>query len=118
MNILVIDSEKFFMESFGRYLQRATQSEIQYATTFQNAIHLLENNCFDLIITDITLPDAEKEDWLMKIEQLNPGQKLIILSSYLLPKKLCLPENLNIIGYFEKPFDAKIIVNIINQLTN
>ncbi|HDQ00305.1 MAG TPA: response regulator [bacterium] len=118
MKILVIDNEKSFAESFGQYLKSTANAEITLANTVKQALNLINQNCYDLIITEVSLPDAENENWLMKIDNINPGQKLIILTSHLFPCNLSLSEKLNIIGYFEKPFDANIILNLINQLTN
>jgi hypothetical protein len=63
------------------------------------------------------LPDSQSDDWLLEIGNINPGQNLVIMSSYPIPAKISSSDKLNIIGYFEKPFDIKIIINLINQLT-
>ncbi|UCE04992.1 MAG: hypothetical protein JSW07_15395, partial [bacterium] len=82
----------------------------------EDALKLLSQTPFDLVVSDLSLPDSPDDDWLLELGKINPGQKLIIISSYQIPQKLSLSDKLNIIGYFEKPFDVNKIVNSINQL--
>lgn len=118
MNVLLIENEKFFAENLCNYLKSSTKINIQHATKIKNALSLLSKKKFDLVVSEIRLPDSANDDWLLEIGKLNPKQKLIIMSSYHLPNNLNLSDKLNIIGYYEKPFDVKIIANLIQQLTN
>ena len=118
MNVLVIENEEFLAENLCQYLKQATEINIEYATKVNGALKLLSQKQFDLIVSDLWLPDSKNDEWILEIGKINPGQKIIIMSSYQMPKNLSLSDKLNIIGYFEKPFDIKIIGNLINQLTN
>jgi DNA-binding NtrC family response regulator len=118
MNVLLIENEEFFAENLCDYLKGSANINIQYATKVEKALSLLSKQQFDLVVSEIQLPDSVNDEWLLEIGKLNPKQKLIIMSSHQVPKNLSLSEELNIIGYFEKPFDVKIIANLIKQLTN
>ena len=118
MNILIIEREELLALNLCRYFEAIKHIQTQYVTTFEDAAKLLSQQKFDLVISDFCLPDCENEGKLFEIDNLNPGQKLIIISSYQMPKNLSLSSKLNIIGYFEKPFDVKIIANLVKQLNN
>lgn len=118
MNVLVIENEEFLAENLCQYLKQIKDLGVNYVSCMKEALQLLSQKTFDLVVSDLWLPDSKSDDWLLEIGELNPGQNLVIMSSYPIPSKISASEKLNIIGYFEKPFDMKIIVNLINQLTN
>jgi DNA-binding NarL/FixJ family response regulator len=118
MNILLIENEEFFAQNLCDYLRKSARATVQCVSHVHKALDLLAKNKFDLVVSELRLPDTHSEDWLLEIGKINPKQKLIIISSYQMPKNLTLTDKLNIIGYYEKPFDAKIIANLIQQLTN
>jgi len=117
MKILVIENEEFLAENLCQYLKTIENLSIEYVTSAHKALQLLSQMTYDLVVSDLWLPDSKSDDWLLEVGKVNPRQNLIIMSSYPIPPTISSSENLNIIGYFEKPFDMKIIVNLINQLT-
>jgi len=118
MNILLIENEEFFADNLCNYLSTLTNVKVTCATRVAKAMEMLSKDKFDLVVSELRLPDTQNENWLLEIGKINPKQKLIIISSYQMPKNLTLSDKLNIIGYYEKPFDAKIIANLIQQLIN
>ena len=118
MNVLLIENEEFFVGNLCDYLQRSTNVKVQYATRVKKALDLLADQNFDLVVTELWLPDSTSDDWLLEIGKINPNQKLIIMSSHSMPNTVKPSDKLNIIGYYEKPFDVQIIANLIKQLTN
>lgn len=118
MNILVIENEEFLAENLCQYIKQIKDVDVNYVACVAHALQLLSQKEFDLVISDIWLPDSKSEEWLLEIGKLQPGQNMIIMSSYPIPSNISSSDSLNIIGYFEKPFDIKIIVNLINRLTN
>jgi DNA-binding NtrC family response regulator len=117
MNILVIENEEFLAENLCQYLKKIENLNIEYVTSAKKALQFLSQQTYDLVISDLWLPDSKSDEWLLEVGRINPGQNLVIISSYPIPKRISTSDQLNIIGYFEKPFDMKIIVNLINHLT-
>lgn len=115
MKILVIDNEEFFAENLCRYLKRYGENQAQYVTTTEMAMQIISQDQFDLILSDLQLPDSASENWVLQIGENNPGQKIVIMSSYPIPEKVAMSDKLNIIRYFEKPFDLQQIIKVINQ---
>ena len=116
MNVLVIDNEQFLADNLCQYIKQIKDLRVNYVTCVTEALKLLSHEKFDLVISDLWLPDCKSDDWLLEIGKINPGQNLIIMSSYPIPARLSSSDVVNIIGYFEKPFDMRIIINLINQL--
>ena len=57
-SILIIDDEIFLLEMYEKILTKFGYT-IQTAQTGENAICLLEANSYDLVITDILLPEID-----------------------------------------------------------
>ena len=118
MDVLVIDNEEFLAENLCSYLQQTTPIGIQYVTTVKGALELIAEKKFNIVVSDLQLPDSIDDNWLLEIGRINPGQKLIIISSHEIPHEVNNSQSLNIVGYFEKPFDMDKLVNLINQTFN
>lgn len=116
MNVLVIDNEEFLVENLCQYLKQIKDLSVKYVTCVKDALDLLSQTSFDLVVSDLWLHDTKSDDWLLEIGKIKSGQNIVIMSSYAIPAKISSSDQLNIIGYFEKPFDVKIFVNLINQL--
>ncbi|MBN2009532.1 response regulator [candidate division KSB1 bacterium] len=110
MNVLVIENEQFLAENICQFLQQQDGVNIEHIGRVRDALDILSHRSFDLVLSDIQLPDAPDDNWLLEIGKIYPGQKVIVMSSHKLPDKIKTSKSLNIIGYFEKPFD-------MNQLT-
>lgn len=115
MKVLIIENEEFFAENLCQYLKLHNDIDIQFVTRVSAALQLIKESDFDLIISDLSLPDSSDKDWLLDIGKIKSGQKLVIISSYQIPVNIEQSADLNIIGYFEKPFDVKNIKNLITN---
>jgi DNA-binding NtrC family response regulator len=118
LDVLVIDDEEFLVDSLCKLLMRLPNLKLQCATSVRKATELFMQASFDLVISDLKLPDARNDDWLIDLVKLNSPQNIIIISSYEIPAKLLKSKHLNIISYFEKPFDVNKIIEAIKQLNN
>ena len=116
MKILVIDKDKFLAENLCAYLKQNPEIQIRCISTMSDVLYQTSKDKYDLIISELFMPGTESENWLLKVDETNPGQKFVVISSYQIPKTINLSDKLNIIGYFEKPFDVKIIANLIQLL--
>ncbi len=113
MNILIIEDQKFLAENLCLYLQMRTNFDVQYVTSAQKALNLLDSQQYRLIISDLKLRDSAQGEWLRKVGQRYRGQHALIISSEPIPDNLAEEYNINIIAYFEKPFDVAELTNFI-----
>lgn len=121
MKILIIDDEEFFIENLAQYLKKKIPAEISYVSRAEEALNLLEKEKFDLVICDLNLPHQAEGELVLRINQLVPDQKFIIISviaEHELPKVIRENKKLHIVAYFEKPFNIVLIRNKILTLKN
>ncbi|MBD3290636.1 response regulator [candidate division KSB1 bacterium] len=118
MDVLLIDDEEFLVDSLCELLTQLPNLRLNYATSVGKATQLCIQFSYDLIISDLKLPDAENDCWLIELAKHNSPQKVIIMSSYEIPGELAKSNHLDIVSYFEKPFDVHKIIEAIEQLNN
>ena len=103
--ILIVDDE----ESIGWSLEEVFTDAgycTRYAATFREAIELLEQEIFDLIITDIKLGDGNGIEILKRGKKLQPGMGMIVMTAYGSLSTALKSIKLRVNDYIIKPFDV------------
>lgn len=103
MRVLTVDDHVIFQQALSLVLEHRMGLPVTAAaTTGAEALSLVENSSFDLILMDVHLPDANGIDISRTILQHHPEAKIIILSSEADPR--CVDEALlaGILGYVLK----------------
>ena len=79
--ILIVEDEDTLCESLQRVFRREGY-EVDIADSAETAFRLLENNAFDLILTDVILPGISGIELIARYKEQNPNQKVIIMTAY------------------------------------
>jgi len=116
--VLLCEDERDAREILGFYLNNIFE-EVVIAKDGQEGLSIYKDNLdaresFDLILTDIKMPNMDGIAMLEAIYALNPKQKFIIVSAYKDEEKLLKSINLRVLGYFVKPLNVD---NIMEMLT-
>lgn len=113
-NILVVDDEPDVLEIFkdvfkkeGYYVSTASDSE--------EAIKLLHENPFDVLITDICLPGEDGIGLIKKTKQHWPKMPMIAMTGYGSDKVLLECINADCFGYVDKPFDWEYMKLLVKK---
>ncbi|MDO5555672.1 MAG: response regulator transcription factor [Clostridia bacterium] len=87
----------------------------QYGTNVKKAKGILENNTFDLIILDITLPDGNGFDFCKYVKE-NTEIPVIFLTAKDEEEDVVLGLNLGAEDYVIKPFRTRELISRINNI--
>jgi len=79
--ILIVEDEDTLCTSLQRVFRRDGY-EADIADSAETAFGILENNTYDLIVTDIILPGISGIELISRYKEQNPGQKVIIMTAY------------------------------------
>ncbi|MGM0519158.1 MAG: response regulator [Campylobacterota bacterium] len=104
--ILVIDDETEILNMLSRYLNRSGNYAV---TTYANplvAIDNLKGSEYDLVLLDIMMPQMNGLDALEKIKEINPKQKIIMMTAYSTLDKVLKSHKEGATNYVMKPFDS------------
>lgn len=77
--LLIVEDEETLSESLKRVFMREGY-DVETADSAENALNLLRERYFDLIIADIILPGLTGIDLLRKSREYNPDQIVIIIT--------------------------------------
>ena len=80
-SILVVDDEKITRRNLRHVLTREGYQVVTAADGLE-AIDLLNNRCFDVVITDLKMEQADGMQVLEAAEQKNPDTEVIIITGY------------------------------------
>ncbi len=79
--ILVVDDEEIIRDSIGFILEKEGYT-VQKAKNGAVALKMLDENLFDLVITDIEMPELRGTELLEKISERFPQTFVIIITAY------------------------------------
>ena len=112
--ILVIDDEDIVLIS----CKRALLPEGFEVKTAQNGIEglkMIEEERFDLVFTDLKMPDIDGMEVLRIIKQRWPETGVIIITGYQTVDSAVKAIKLGAYDYIEKPFTPDGIINAVNS---
>ncbi len=113
--ILVVDDDKSIRLVLSTALTRSGFLVKTSATT-AGFWSLLNDDEFDVMITDVGLPDGDTLDSLPKIQSLNPKMKIIVISAKSTLITAVRAEKKGAFYYFPKPFDLDELIGLVNKI--
>jgi len=82
--ILFVDDEQFILSGMKRIFKiMASELDVIFASSGREALDLLKNDNFDIVISDMYMPEFSGLDILTSARDINPNTVRIILSGYL-----------------------------------
>lgn len=116
--ILIIDDEPTILLMMKKMIERAGY-EVDLASNGLNGIAMLKNISFDLVITDIIMPEKEGLEIISELRRDYPDIKIIAISGggRLSPEGyLVSADLLGADRVLKKPFERKDLITAINDL--
>jgi CheY-like chemotaxis protein len=107
--ILVVDDEPPIRSLFTAILQDAGFF-VSEATTGRQALHLLEERYFELVILDLSMPDIDGFDLLKIVRQELPHVKVLVISGYMQGPMLEAAKLFGAVGTLSKPSAPKTLL--------
>ncbi len=83
IKILIIDDEELICWSLKTSFERYNEFAVSCAHTSDDALRNILENQYDVVITDLKLPDANGAELLGKIKGLVQNTPVIVMSAYL-----------------------------------
>jgi CheY-like chemotaxis protein len=112
--ILVVDDEAGYRELLAKMLTKVGYRVIT-AADGNEALTLLENSHFNLIISDVFMPNLNGYALAARIRATNPDVPIILISGYLSQES---PKNLlgGSTEFIAKPLDSELIIATVQRL--
>jgi DNA-binding response OmpR family regulator len=113
--ILLVDDNDEFREQSSQLLRRAKHTVIT-AANGNEAMRLVQDNAFDLVITDLIMPEKEGIETIVKMRKKNPTLKIIAISGGGLAAPedyLVMARKLGAAQTLAKPFSGKELLTAV-----
>ena len=113
-NILLVDDEEPILASVG-WLLRTNNFGVETAASGEEAIAILRERRFDLVVTDLVMPEADGITVLEAAKSLYPGIGVIILTGYGDIGSAVRTLQLGADDYLQKPCDVDELISKANR---
>jgi CheY-like chemotaxis protein/predicted regulator of Ras-like GTPase activity (Roadblock/LC7/MglB family) len=113
--ILLVDDEPNVVKSCARMLELEGFA-VQGVTSGTEAINLYQNNNFDLVLTDLKMPDADGLEVLTAVREHNPSAAVVIFTAYGTKESVVEALRLGAREFLEKPLDTKSLVATVRRI--
>ncbi len=113
--ILVVDDEASIRDLCARVLRR-NGFHVTMATTGEEAVHHLQHESFDLVITDIRMPGISGVDVLTIAKALHPSIAVILITGFGTTETLARANQSSADRILTKPFDALELLATVRKI--
>lgn len=112
--ILIVDDEILVRDFLAETLRRKGL-DIHTAENGQKAFQILKENSFDLVITDMKMPDFTGIEVLKKVKELSPSTVVIVITAFGSIENAVEAMKLGAFNYLIKPFTPDTIEALIEK---
>ncbi len=119
LRILLVEDSEILRTALAEGLRMHGQQVLALESPRQALEHFMrEKGGFDVLITDVVMPELSGLDLLDRIRALQPGQKAILISGYA-PDEL--EERLRMdpaVHFLRKPFSSPALLNLLKKIAD
>ncbi len=115
IKILVVDDEELICWSLKHSFEKIYGYQVNCAYTGNDALQKLTENQYDLVITDLNLPDAHDFEIVKKIRNLVTCTPVIVISAHLSDPYFDDIVMQDVCQYINKPFDIEDVLGKVKE---
>jgi NADH-quinone oxidoreductase subunit E/NADP-reducing hydrogenase subunit HndA len=108
-NVLVVDDEQVVLRSCERVLG-AEGYYVHTADSARKALELIRENAYDLMLTDIRMPEMDGIELARQVKEKNPNLDIIIMTGHPSQENIKDALSLRIVDYITKPISPAVLV--------
>lgn len=112
--VLIIDDDPAMLELAEFHLQ-AQGHETARSQTGEEGLKLVEGSHFDVVLTDLQLPDLDGIEVVKRIKELSPDSEIIMISGYASVSKAVEATKAGAFYFVEKPVEFEELMVLIEK---
>ena len=113
--ILLVDDEPNVVKSCARMLELEGFT-VEGITSGAQAVDRYREQSFDLVLTDLKMPDVNGLDVLTAVREINPGAAVVIFTAYGTKESVVEALRLGAREFLEKPLDTKSLIATVRSI--
>ena len=115
-NVLLVDQQDDVRDSLAELVRSDCDCSLTSACTASGAVLRISQEPFDLVLTNLSLPDADGKWLVQKIHQQQPNTGVIAISEDSSPANIIEALRAGADDFLIKPLDGPMVVERINHL--
>ncbi|MHC4934070.1 MAG: response regulator, partial [Planctomycetota bacterium] len=113
--ILAVDDQRYFRELIeGTLAERGF--EVRTASSGDEALELLEQSVFDVVITDLVMPVMNGTELVQRVKERDPEQDIVVVTGVVDVKSAVDAMRLGATDYLLKPYDRDMLVASLESI--
>jgi|Deesub1362A_J573_1020465.scaffolds.fasta_scaffold00013_9 NADH-quinone oxidoreductase subunit E/NADP-reducing hydrogenase subunit HndA len=113
-NVLVVDDEQIVLTSCERILEPEGY-DVDTAISAKAALAMLQEKPYDLVITDIKMPEMDGLEFIRQIRAKDPDMNVVLITGYPSQESIKEALSLRIIDYLPKPFSPALLTEVTHK---
>jgi len=112
--IMVVEDDADLLEALSETLSTAGYG-VAHAKDGSDALKLLEQQQFDLVVSDIQMPNMDGHSMLKKVKENHPDLPVMLMTAYGSIQQAVDAMRDGAVDYMVKPFEAEVLVNMVSR---
>jgi DNA-binding NtrC family response regulator len=112
--VLLVDDEEDFTDALSKRLE-ARNLKVKTVNRGEDAIQMVDEHSFDVIILDLSMPGMDGLETLQRIKESHPDAEIIILTGHASVKNSVRAMKIGAEDLLEKPVDITALLNKIEE---
>ena len=113
--ILAVDDQRYFRELLDGLL-REEGYDVETVSSAEDALHALERDAFDVVVTDLVMPGVDGTELVGRIKERLPDQEIIMVTGVIDVKTAVDAMKQGVTDYILKPFDRNTLVGSLEKI--
>ena len=113
-SVMVVEDDSELREALNETLSLAGYS-VTTACDGQEALRQLDDQAFDLIVSDIQMPRMDGQSLLKKVKSHHPDLPVMLMTAYGSIQQAVDAMRDGAVDYMVKPFEAEVLVNMVSR---
>lgn len=120
LKVLLVDDSSLSRRHIHRVLTAMGIEQITEAENGQQAFDLVQGNYFDLIVTDLYMPEMDGKEFVEHVRQDSdqPSVPILMVSSESDASRLAVVQQAGVSAMCDKPFETSTIKQLIENILN
>jgi diguanylate cyclase (GGDEF)-like protein len=113
--ILAVDDQRYFRELLEGLLTEEGY-EVVTASSGEEALRIIEQSHFDIVLTDLVMPGMDGNDLVHRVKQRDPEQEIVVVTGVVDVKTAVESMKLGASEYLIKPFDRATLASSLEKI--
>lgn len=115
--ILIVDDSQELLDVISEYMETSGFT-VNATTQSLDALRLIAVSGYDVVISDIHMPEMDGLELMAQIKSKHPGLPVVLITGYSVSEARKIAMEKGADAFVAKPFHMKEILDVVNNLLN